>query len=141
VEFMHASRPCEFEKVASLLLDELPLLMPGPSSSPLKPCLSKARHASLAQRRLPNVRPLIGDGLGPTRKDAHQTFRVRKDRSLKELPLPPLLDPVILEHRSRFEAPKKTQTLAEKTPFQKRLWQNPYGRHSWLSNQANTDTV
>jgi hypothetical protein len=68
-----------------------------------------------------------GDDLGPTRNGIHQTFRVRKDGRSKELPLPPLLDPVILEKRSKWENTKDQPRAAEFTPFQKKLQSNAYG--------------
>jgi hypothetical protein len=67
--------------------------------------------------------------LGPTREDAHQTFRLRKDETAKELPLSPLLDPIVVEARSRFEKSKERPRIAEFTPFQKQLWKNPFGTH------------
>jgi len=73
---------------------------------------------------------LKGSDLGPTREDAHQTFRLRKDETAKELPLSPLLDPVALEERSRYEQTKERPNFAALTPFQKKLWENPFGMHN-----------
>jgi hypothetical protein len=70
---------------------------------------------------------LKGAELGPTREDAHQTFRLRTDETAKQLPLPPILDPLVVEKRSRFEHTKERPKLAELTPFQKKLWENPFG--------------
>jgi hypothetical protein len=74
-----------------------------------------------------HARILRGDDLGPTRDDTHQTFRVRKDGKSKELPLPPLLDPVILEKRSKWENTKDEPKAADFTPFQKKLQANAFG--------------
>jgi hypothetical protein len=100
-------------------------------------CSSLARLLLKAQCRSASShipgRILRGDALGLIREDAHQTFRVRKDDAAKELPLSPLLDPVILDKRSRFEQTKKQPKVAEFTPFQKKLWENPFGRQSITS--------
>ena len=74
-------------------------------------------------------RVLRGDDLGPTRKDDRQTFRVRKDGQAKELPLSPWLDPIVLKENSRFRQTKEKPVPAKFTPFQKRLWENPFGMH------------
>ena len=106
--------------------------MPGSCLHRLKSCSSLVRPTLQAQCRQSSThvpgRILRGDDLGPTREDAHQTFRVRQDETAKELPLSPLLDPVILGQRSRFEQRKEHPRVAEFTPFQKKLWENPFGR-------------
>jgi hypothetical protein len=104
--------------------------MPGRCFYRLKPCSSLARLLQAQCRHSSTHVPgriLRGDDLGPTREDTHQTFRVRKDETAKDLPLSPLLDPVILENRSRFEQTKERPRVAEFTPFQKKLWENPFG--------------
>jgi hypothetical protein len=129
-------------QVASHSGNRVSLLMPGRWIRHLKPCSSQARRISSVQRRHPpaHIRPLRGNDLGPTREDVHQTFRARKDGSLKELPLPPLLDPVVLDNRSRFEHAKKRPNIAELTPFQKKLWHNPFGRRiHLLHREASAD--
>ncbi|KAF1936006.1 hypothetical protein EJ02DRAFT_360179 [Clathrospora elynae] len=103
--------------------------MPGGWTHRLKPSPSfprpllqtQCRHSSHIPGRI-----LRGDDLGPTREDAYQTFRARKDETAKELPLPPLLDQVIIEQRSRFEQTKERPRVADFTPFQKKLWENPF---------------
>lgn len=105
--------------------------MPGEWAYRLQPCSSLARHFVSAQYRhfsthVPG-RNLRGDDLGPTRRNANSTFRIRKDGAAKELPLPPSLDPVILEKRSLWEQTKQQPKFAEFTPFQKKLWENPFG--------------
>ncbi|KAH9880086.1 hypothetical protein J1614_002112 [Plenodomus biglobosus] len=96
----------------------------------LKPCLRIAQQPLTAQWRPSSTyipgRTLKGDDLGPTCRDGHRTFRARRDEKTKALPLPPLLDPVILEDRQRWEKPKDRPKHAEFTPFQKLLWQNPF---------------
>ena len=67
-----------------------------------------------------------GSELGPTHDDGHRTFRKRRDGK-EELPLPPLLDPVVLEKRSRHEQKKEKPKFADFTPFQRKLWENPFG--------------
>jgi hypothetical protein len=90
--------------------------------TPQPPCRLASTH----------VRISTGDDLGPTRDDAHQTFRLRKDGKAKELPLPPLLDPIILEKRLQWETTKAQPKAAERTPFQKKLQANPYGNSTRL---------
>lgn len=68
-----------------------------------------------------------GDDLGPLREEAHQTFRIRKEGVGNELPLPPLLDPLVIEKKSRWRNTKNRPNPAEFTPFQKKLQANPYG--------------
>jgi hypothetical protein len=67
------------------------------------------------------------DALGPLHHDQHRSFRVRKDGARKPLPLPPVLDPVVFAERSKWEQPKKQPNIEQLTPFQKKLWENPYG--------------
>jgi hypothetical protein len=86
------------------------------------PCRLTSTHARISR----------GDALGPTRDDAHQTFRLRRDGTAKELPLPPLLDPVIVEKRLQWEAPKAKPKPAERTPFQRKLQAIPYGNSATL---------
>ena len=64
--------------------------------------------------------------MGPTQQDGHRTLRKRLDGK-KPLPLPPLLDPVVSEKRSRHEQKKQKPKAAEFTPFQRKLWENPFG--------------
>jgi len=55
-----------------------------------------------------------------------RTHRVRSgDRP--PLPLPPIMDPVIVSARQRYREPKHTPKPGSLTPFQKKLQQNPYG--------------
>ncbi|KAF2130124.1 hypothetical protein P153DRAFT_290113 [Dothidotthia symphoricarpi CBS 119687] len=102
--------------------------MLGRCTPHLQSCLSLAERALRARCRLysTNTYNLKGDQLGPTREDAHGSFRARRDGTLKELPLPPLLDPVVLEKRSRWEQTKQQPDVANFTPFQKKLWENPF---------------
>lgn len=105
--------------------------MPGKWIFRLDSCVPLAKHAFKDQRRWSSTheagRILIGEDLGPTRADAHSTSRIRSDGKAKALPLPPLLDPVILEERSQWEQTKKRPKFADFTLFQKKLWQNPFG--------------
>ena len=100
-------------------------------------CLSLARQHSKAQCRASSAhipgRISKGDDLGPTRKDDYQTFRIRKDKQAKDLPLPPLLDPQVLQQRSRFEQRKERPNVAKFTPLQKQLWENSFGTGHALS--------
>jgi hypothetical protein len=97
--------------------------------------LRLASYTSLASSTLPAQCRLVythvqisrGDDLGPTRDEVHQTVRVRKDANAKGLPLPPLLDPVVLEKRSKWENIKAQPKHAERTPFQRKLQANPFG--------------
>ncbi|CAO2656158.1 Nn.00g049610.m01.CDS01 [Neocucurbitaria sp. VM-36] len=105
-------------------------LMPGKWSHRLESCSSLARLSSPAlyphsSTHVPG-RILRGEDLGRTRTDAHQTFRVRTHGRAKELPLPPSLDPVVLEKRSLWEQTKKKPKLADFTPSQRKLWENSF---------------
>ena len=104
-------------------------LMLGKWTRPLGSCSSPASRTLKARSRSESthVRISRGDDLGPTRDDAHRTLRVRKDGKEKELPLSPLLDPVVLGNRSRWETIKAQPKAADFTPFQKKLQANPYG--------------
>lgn len=75
------------------------------------------------------ARTLKGDDFGPTRVDGHHTMRLRKDGKGKELPLPPRLDPVILEQQYQWKTPKAQPNHAELSPFQRKLQANVYGIH------------
>ena len=68
--------------------------------------------------------------MGPIQRDEHQTYRVRKDG--KPLPLPPVLDPIVVKERRRWEQPKAKPNVEKFTPFQKKLWENPYGEEPIL---------
>ncbi|OJD37994.1 esterase-like protein [Diplodia corticola] len=63
--------------------------------------------------------------------DGHRTYRKRLDNGIskRSLPLPPIMDPIALAARERWTEPKKPapqrQTL---TPFQRKLYANPYAR-------------
>ncbi|KAH7137986.1 hypothetical protein B0J11DRAFT_563038 [Dendryphion nanum] len=66
----------------------------------------------------------IGKDLGPIEQHEHQTFRIRKKG--KPLPLPPVLDPVVIEAKGRYAQKKAKPNPATFTPFQKKLLENPY---------------
>ncbi|KAF3047486.1 hypothetical protein E8E12_008595 [Didymella heteroderae] len=101
--------------------------MPGQCTARLGSCSSQARALSTARRQshVKHVTPLKGDDLGPTTPKAHRTFIRRKDGK-KDLPLPPLLDPVVLAQRSQHEGKKEQPKFADFTPFQRKLWENPF---------------
>ncbi|KAF2630097.1 hypothetical protein BU25DRAFT_265552 [Macroventuria anomochaeta] len=101
--------------------------MPGQWTRRLGSCSSQARAISTAQRQssVKHTTPLTGSELGPTQQDGHRTFRTRQDGK-KELPLPPLLDPVVLGKRSRYEQKKEKPKFADFTPFQRQLWETPF---------------
>jgi len=71
-------------------------------------------------------RTLRGGDLGPTRSHDHQTFRARKDGTATALPLPPLLDPVVVDERAQWEKPKERAKHVTLTPFQRQLWENSF---------------
>lgn len=85
----------------------------------LQECYSTSTHPRISQ----------GDDLGPTRDDAHRTLRIRTAAKDAALPLPPLLDPVIREKRSRWEKAKLQPNTQNATPFQKKLLANPFGAY------------
>ncbi|KAG9191799.1 N-acetyltransferase [Alternaria panax] len=105
-------------------------LMPGGWTCRPTPCLSRTRPSLRAQCRHASARVpgriLRGRHLGPTRQDAHQTFRLRKEETATQLPLSPLLDPVVVAERARFEQTKERPRFARFTPLQKKLWMNPF---------------
>lgn len=90
-------------------------------AAPLSP--THSRHSST---HVPG-RTLRGGDLGPTRSHDHQTFRARKDGTATALPLPPLLDPVVVEERAQWEKPKERAKHVTLTPFQRQLWENSFG--------------
>lgn len=103
--------------------------MPGQWTRRLGSCLSQARDFSTAPRRskAKHVAFVNKDSdLGPTWHDGHRTFRKRLEGK-KELPLPPLLDPVVLEKRYKYQQKKERPNVADFTPFQRKLWENPFG--------------
>lgn len=91
----------------------------------LKECAKRNRGTPLIGRRFYSAYAANADDLGPVVQDEHQSFRVLRDG--KKLPLPPVLDPVVLSERSRWERPKEKPNVSKFTPFQKKLWENPYG--------------
>ncbi|KAF1929051.1 uncharacterized protein M421DRAFT_4866 [Didymella exigua CBS 183.55] len=108
--------------------------MPGQWTARLGPCSrqgpgSRQAKARPTARRRPSpaahVTPLTGDDLGPTQRDAHRTLRTRRDGKAA-LPLPPLLDPVVLAKRAQHEAKKAKPDAAALTPFQRRLSECPF---------------
>ncbi|KAF2827259.1 hypothetical protein CC86DRAFT_208780 [Ophiobolus disseminans] len=93
---------------------------PASCNSLLRTSLQECRHTSH------HVRISRGDDLGPTRDDAHQTFRIREHGDGQALPLPPLLDPVVREKRSQWDKKKLWPNAETFTPFQKKLQANPF---------------
>ncbi|KAF2728427.1 hypothetical protein EJ04DRAFT_477323 [Polyplosphaeria fusca] len=90
----------------------------------LDSCFSAFKYCIQARHKSSSALILRGDKLGPVREDDHQTFRLRKDGS--SLPLPPLLDPVVISERSKWEQTKQRPDVGKFTPFQKKLSENPY---------------
>ena len=66
------------------------------------------------------------ESLGPTTQDGHRTLRVRKGNN-PPLPIPPVLDPIAISERDRWTKKKPQPKHDELTPFQQKLYQNPYG--------------
>ncbi|KAF2443920.1 hypothetical protein P171DRAFT_413527 [Karstenula rhodostoma CBS 690.94] len=95
--------------------------MPGRPVPRVRSCL---RSPNNAQYRAHATKVLRGDDLGPVVQGEHQTFRVRNDGS--KLPLPPVLDPIVVAQRSRWKQHKAQPDVASFTPFQKKMWENPY---------------
>ena len=69
------------------------------------------------------------ESLGPTTQDGHRTLRVRKGNN-PPLPIPPILDPIALSERNRWTEKKSRPKHDNLTPFQQKLYQNPYGMPS-----------
>lgn len=63
-------------------------------------------------------------------EDGTKMQRERKHGD-KSLPLPPLMDPIVIKARNRYTQPKPREAGTSKTHFQKQLERNPYGKHSW----------
>ncbi|OCK84899.1 hypothetical protein K432DRAFT_413678 [Lepidopterella palustris CBS 459.81] len=63
--------------------------------------------------------------IGPLREDGGRSVRVRKWNN-RPLPIPPLLDPIVLSARERWEKHKPDPDPEKFTPFQQKLYQNPY---------------
>ncbi|KAF2259954.1 hypothetical protein CC78DRAFT_536691 [Lojkania enalia] len=101
--------------------------MPGGLPRPLKSCSNGlVRAFTIVKPHSTHCFAPKGEQLGPIGKDGHQSFRIRKDGT-KSLPLPPVLDPVVLSERSRWEQPKARPDVKKFAPFQRKLWENPYG--------------
>ncbi|KAF2685617.1 hypothetical protein K458DRAFT_300451 [Lentithecium fluviatile CBS 122367] len=100
--------------------------MPARPVKRLPSCFSHAIISLQTRCRFYATNVLAGDALGPIEHNGqkHQSLRVLKDGG--KLPLPPVLDPVVLSERQRWQQPKQQPNVAEFTPFQKKLWQNPY---------------
>lgn len=113
--------------------------MPGQWTHRLVSRSSQTRGISTAQRQssVNHVTSLKGSELGPTQQNGHRTFRKRQDGK-KKLPLPPLLDPIVSEQRSRHEQKKEKPKFADFTPFQRKLSENPFGKFS--TPQVSTPT-
>lgn len=100
-------------------LSDIPL-MPGrpttAAAAAARPCLrslhnpGKASYATCARQGEP---------------DAHRTFRVR-DRGTR-LPLPPILDPIVVAHKKRWKQKKVEPDASSLTPFQKKLLSTSFG--------------
>lgn len=135
-ELATSSRPEAFQRVGLCPRHSIPHatrlpLMPGQWTARLAPCSSQARALSTARRQsharhVKHVTPLKGSDLGPTALKAQRTFVRRRDGK-QDLPLPPLLDPAVLAQRSQHEVKKEKPKFADFTPFQRRLWENPFG--------------
>ncbi|KAF2702653.1 hypothetical protein K504DRAFT_475117 [Pleomassaria siparia CBS 279.74] len=104
--------------------------MTGRLSLRLKSCESLSRYPFPAQcRRYSNdTSAPPSDALGPLDHVEHQhkSFRLRKDKTSKPLPLPPSLDPVVVKERAQWEQTKAQPSVENFTPFQKKLWESPY---------------
>jgi hypothetical protein len=132
-ELATSSRPEAFQRAGRFPRHSIPHatrlpLMPGQWTARLGSCSSRARALSTARRQshVKHVTPLKGSELGPTTLKAHRTFIRRKDGQ-RDLPLPPLLDPAVLAQRSQHEAKKEKPKIADFTPFQRKLWESPFG--------------
>jgi hypothetical protein len=99
--------------------------MPSALTRGIRQSSSLARHATRRKPRERSTGVLIGDQLGPIQQDAHQSFRLRQDGT--RLPLPPMLDPVVIEEKFRWKQTKEQPHMDKLTPFQRKLWENPYG--------------
>ncbi|KAF2018502.1 hypothetical protein BU24DRAFT_421485 [Aaosphaeria arxii CBS 175.79] len=91
----------------------------------LRPCpIFKAIRSSLSHYHQPTAATSAGVQLGPTRHLEHASRRSRDNG--ETLPVPPLLDPITLDRRSRWEQRKSRPSVDAFTPFQKKLLANPF---------------
>ncbi|KAJ4291099.1 hypothetical protein N0V90_010297 [Kalmusia sp. IMI 367209] len=100
--------------------------MPGRSIPRVRSCLRPPSSFTRSKCRAYSVKVLRGDDLGPIEQDDYQSYRLREGG--KRLPLPPILDPLVVAQRSRWQQKKAKPDVNKFTPFQKKLWENPYAR-------------
>ncbi|QSZ34718.1 hypothetical protein DSL72_007573 [Monilinia vaccinii-corymbosi] len=104
------------------------------STSSWKPISNTEDHknvssSSAAANNLDQRKIVVVDNIQSTSKDVDegpgQGIRSMREVKPRELPLSPLMDPVFLEARNRYSAPKPKPSK-ERTDFQKQLAKNPY---------------
>ncbi|PVI03310.1 hypothetical protein DM02DRAFT_612385 [Periconia macrospinosa] len=100
--------------------------MPGRISPRTRLCLRPIETYRHSQCRSYSTQKALTHDIGPIQRDedSHRSFRLRQYGP--PLPLPPALDPIISSARSQWQEPKQKPNVAEFTPFQKKLWENPY---------------
>lgn len=75
--------------------------------------------------------------------DGHATYR-KHPSGKRDLPLPPIMDPIALAARERWTEPKMPEPRREDlTPFQRKLYANPAGKHLYepLSSEPNQNNA
>ncbi|KAK5172904.1 uncharacterized protein LTR77_003026 [Saxophila tyrrhenica] len=87
------------------------------------------RHGSTAGRSSFRTRNVLPPREQPTvtNEDKTKTLRTRQHGN-RELPLPPLMDPLAVEAKQRHKRPKPLRIQGQMTDFQKELASNPYAR-------------
>lgn len=90
-----------------------------------------ARHARLPRKNARYIRP-SGSVIPPQpqpsvlTEDGTRTLRQRQHGN-RNLPLPPLMDPIVLAAREKYTQPKAEVVEEELTDFQRELAMNPFG--------------
>ena len=104
--------------------------------------INSHRQASQDARSGFRNRSALPPALQPTviNEDGTKTRRMR-EHGHDSLPLPPLMDPIALEARTRHRDPKSSPLAkAHLTDFQKQLAVNPYGRQRNECSYDNSDS-
>ncbi|CAI6338973.1 unnamed protein product [Periconia digitata] len=105
---------------AKLFFYLMPGRIPPCSRTCLRPTEPRLRTQCLrySTQSPPSIGPILSD------EKSHRSFYLREDGP--PLPLPPSFDPIIVSARSKWKQPKQKPHVAEFTPFQNKLWENPY---------------
>lgn len=106
-------------------------LQNGCFTSAFQSAFVRAAHnkAAASKRVARSTRPIISTQPHPTvtSEDGTKTFRARRHGN-PNLPLPPLMDPIAIEARQKFKAPKaEPDAGGGMSQFQRELAENAHG--------------